>query len=1067
MKKAYKAPVLDGSLSIPQIYDWHRKHNTNHPIMLYYVVDGGAGKNIALTYGHVVPAAHEAGRYISRLTGVPIDPSVTPKPVIAIMATSDSVKLFTIVLGMMRAGFLAYLISPRNSPVAIAHLLSVKQARHFILSSEPHIQQLAREATEELKNSKGIEMGVFPMPHFEDLYHCAPEVVPAEGPSTFDPLPERVDSLDDAMFIVHSSGSTAFPKPVAWSSYMQLQWVEFKFSCLREVTSRAAISPFDWCAEVLSIHGWPMYHIAALYIATGAILAVFPPAIPAVIATPKSTYQGMVDTGATSVFAVPSNLETWTKDPVKVDHLRRMKAVYYAAAPIQKDVGDHLVHVGVRLYNEYGLSEVSVISDYLSGKPYIPFFQCFCLNLHVIFHHRWLQSEEWKIQNCLQKIPSYDIALSNMTYEGCDAYATKDLFEPHPTREGLWRLVGRLDDQIMLSTGEKTNPGPLGKQTILRGHPMVKDSLIFGRGHFQNGILVAPKDEYRFDPQDTEKFNAFREAIWPTVEKMNAYAPSHSRLVKEMILVEDPKRPFQFNTKGAPRRSVVLAEYDTDIEALYATVEASSVPDINIPAEWTPESTYDFVKQLVHSVMRLKVNAEQDFFQYGCDSLQATWIRNALMKALHSAKLLPQDAELPSNIIYDHPTLDSLAKTVLQVASLRSSETVKVFGEKDLLEYVERYTAALPKEVVLLTGSTGSLGTALLARLVATDSVSKIYAFNRPSSKRTIDRQRESLKLRGYDENIATSPKVVFVDGTLTTDGINVGDKSLEDEIRSSITHIIHNAWRVDWKLSLNTFQDCVEGVLGLTKFALSSPRQVIPRLLFASSIAVLRNDHTDVALELPIVDPKVPLGQGYAESKWASESILYAAQERTHLRPIIVRIGQISGGVNGAWNQSDWVPAIVKSSVTLGCFPMLKGICSWLGVEDMAGALVDARNSEHSTLHLLHHRPMPWDVLAQVCAKELSLTLVPYSQWFAKLKASVEHEVDAARRKALPAGMLLEFLEANLHSTDAEGVETFGFTRISVDKMLEVSHTLREAKPIGAEDVRLWLSFWKSTGFL
>lgn len=60
-----------------------------------------------------------------------------------------------------------------------------------------------------------------------------------------------------------------------------------------------------------------------------------------------------------------------------------------------------------------------------------------------------------------------------------DAFATNDLFVRHPTKPGLWKIYGRKDDQIMLSTGEKvffkcafvdsridlyvqTNPGPLG-----------------------------------------------------------------------------------------------------------------------------------------------------------------------------------------------------------------------------------------------------------------------------------------------------------------------------------------------------------------------------------------------------------------------------------------------------------------------------------------------------------------------------------------------------------------------------------------------------------------------------
>ena len=39
--------------------------------------------------------------------------------------------------------------------------------------------------------------------------------------------------------------------------------------------------------------------------------------------------------------------------------------------------------------------------------------------------------------------------------DGVDAYATNDLLEPHPTREGFWKVYGRVDDQIMLSNGEK------------------------------------------------------------------------------------------------------------------------------------------------------------------------------------------------------------------------------------------------------------------------------------------------------------------------------------------------------------------------------------------------------------------------------------------------------------------------------------------------------------------------------------------------------------------------------------------------------------------------------------
>ena len=42
------------------------------------------------------------------------------------------------------------------------------------------------------------------------------------------------------------------------------------------------------------------------------------------------------------------------------------------------------------------------------------------------------------------------------TKEGeIDAYATSDLVIPHKTVPRLWKIVGRLDEQIILSNGEK------------------------------------------------------------------------------------------------------------------------------------------------------------------------------------------------------------------------------------------------------------------------------------------------------------------------------------------------------------------------------------------------------------------------------------------------------------------------------------------------------------------------------------------------------------------------------------------------------------------------------------
>ena len=84
----------------------------------------------------------------------------------------------------------------------------------------------------------------------------------------------------------------------------------------------------------------------------------------------------------------------------------------------------------------------------------------------------------------------------------------------------------------------------------------VKGAVMFGHSRFNCGVLVDPAEEYTFDPSDELKLAEFRNLIWsvgvesalckgklisncrPTIEKMNAYAPSHSRLFKEVRTID-------------------------------------------------------------------------------------------------------------------------------------------------------------------------------------------------------------------------------------------------------------------------------------------------------------------------------------------------------------------------------------------------------------------------------------------------------------------------------------------------------------------------------------------------
>lgn len=69
-------------------------------------------------------------------------------------------------------------------------------------------------------------------------------------------------------------------------------------------------------------------------------------------------------------------------------------------------------------------------------------------------------------------------------------------------------------------------------------------------------------------------------------------------------------------------------------------------------------------------------------------------------------------------------------------------------------------------------------------------------------------------------------------------------------------------------------------------------------------------------------LEPDLAIGTGYAESKWVSEQTLYAAASKTSLDTLVVRVGQVCGGLDGLWNTHEWFPTLVQSATKLGCFP-------------------------------------------------------------------------------------------------------------------------------------------------
>ncbi|EUC65987.1 NAD-dependent epimerase/dehydratase family protein [Rhizoctonia solani AG-3 Rhs1AP] len=138
---------------------------------------------------------------------------------------------------------------------------------------------------------------------------------------------------------------------------------------------------------------------------------------------------------------------------------------------------------------------------------------------------------------------------------------------------------------------------------------------------------------------------------------------------------------------------------------------------------------------------------------------------------------------------------------------------------------------------VIVTGTTGGLGSHLLAQLLARDRVEKVWAMNRKSSKgNTRERETASFEDKLLDVSLLESEKlVVYVDK-----GLEVSNMGLSDELYNEATIIIHNAWPVNFNLSLQSFEASIRGARNLLDLTFhSAALTVFPKFLFTSSISV------------------------------------------------------------------------------------------------------------------------------------------------------------------------------------------------------------------------------------
>ncbi|KDR68933.1 hypothetical protein GALMADRAFT_145949 [Galerina marginata CBS 339.88] len=538
--------------------DFHFKENPNHPALIYPTK--WETRLRTYTYQELVPAVHRAGQWISKAIKFQHSASSCPAPVVMILLKTDTMTYLTVIAGLMRAGITAFPVSPRFSPIVVAHLLRTCQPKAVIFNNGS--KPLLTQALEECVEGRAGSPLLCELPTFSTFY---------PGHNMYTPLPAHERGPGDISIITHSSSSSSlFPKVIAWSSGVILH---------HGATEEFPVH--QYAGRILGAFGLELFHGLGMcmffkMVQKGLVLGIMDPTEQTSIlpVDPNDMFRCFELTQPDFLITNPRVIELWAKDPQKVAALADSSAnIVYGGRFLSKSVGDMLVKSGVRLCSSYGATEIGPIS-------LLPHFQdddweYWTINPRPDVH--FIPRDDGLVELVMAPTAVLNYkSISNAVWDGKLAYNPGDLLIAHPTKENTYRMFGRSSDQIMLATGEMINPIEL--ECELSKHALVSSAVMFGHSRFTVGIVIDRVHGcYLHD-------EAFIEEICRRVQLQVSIVLVHitkgwnnntSGLKSfqftnfQMVIVANAKKPIQISPKGLPRRPTVWLEYQDEMDTLY------------------------------------------------------------------------------------------------------------------------------------------------------------------------------------------------------------------------------------------------------------------------------------------------------------------------------------------------------------------------------------------------------------------------------------------------------------------------------------------------------------------
>ncbi|KAI9250974.1 hypothetical protein BDA99DRAFT_608261 [Phascolomyces articulosus] len=945
-------------------------------------------------------------------------------------------------------------LSPRNSVAANVNLLTQTNSKFMIVSEK--YADMAQQCHEQV--SGGCDYKVLASLDLDTLSSYAKDYHSHVSP------PSEKD-IEKVALIIHSSGSTSFPKPI-YLSNRYLFWLIQGIPSQMKKNSQNALVSSDVVLSPL-----PLFHIfgilsqfmGIIFGASSLIFGHLPP-------SPRNIFEAVEEFGVTVMAQPPVGLEAIAQyiEDTQSDVLRQLKFCLYGGAPLRKRVGDYLNARGINVRSAYGTTEINAMAVANVSQDWKNNWSCLKAVDPIEPYCYWEPYDESRGIYHLIIHRNCPTMATNVSNRPDGDYSTNDLFIEDPPKSRYFRHLGRNDDILVMQNGEKTNPVPMEHQ--INSAKVVRCCTVLGEGRQCTAALVELDLEQAMHYSPKEMISQVEEAV----DRANKVAPNYSTILPQMIYILPLNQHLPTTVKGNVIRKRAMHDFKAHIDQMYddflqgpstttSTTKDQDNSDLGMGAF--------LMKSASDTLQKSDIDPKKSLFDYGLNSLLAIQLRNRIATRFDN---------VPSNFIFENPTLVMMKEALEHTPKDQGEQRETKYHDTQVLleEYLQRANVDFPvaatinkvskdePQTILLTGATGSLGAFILRDLILSPQVKKIYCLVR--GKNLMQRVEKSFQDRMLDTSLLKN-KVEAL--PMKLDDPYLGwDEATYNQLKNEVTIVQHCAWLLDFNQPVQYFdRECIHGLYNLLKFAY---RQENPMHMHAiSSISATATSGQSIVPEQPPPnDPHCAMPMGYAQSKYIVEHLFDYLTKNKNFPCTIERTGQVSGDSNnGVWNISEQYPIVMVSGAQLGYMPNLAKVnVDWIPVDYAAAAIVEImlntvqnttdESKQQDVFHIVNPSRVHWsDVLKAMQASGMNFKVIDPDAW-----------VDVLRKhQESPAYRLMSFFEANFAPSNKEKVEANVSMPVwATDRTVETAPVLGKAPAFNANLLKKYLTFWQSVGF-